>query len=62
MHTIKITISKDGKVESQLDGLPGAGCINDLTWLSTLFDIVNEHLTEEYFKDPEVQIDTCLYR
>jgi len=49
-HTIKITITKDGKLESEVQGVPGPDCAKLTEWLSELGIVESDSPTPDYHK------------
>jgi len=55
MHQVIITIGKDGKVRTEVNGVKGAACKNVTAKLRKLGQVERDDNTPEYYEEAEVE-------
>jgi hypothetical protein len=54
MHTIKIKIHADGRIESLTKGIEGSGCQGASSWLDELGEVEVDEPTEDFYREQDV--------
>ena len=58
-HSIKVTLTKDGRILTEVEGINGPSCKEATAWLATLGKTVSHEPTTEYHAvSVEVDVET----